>query len=127
MCHDWLFDFQSTELKKKDPPERMAFGNSVEEDIAASGLTPEEYVQTMMMTDQSTIVLGGGTTGRTMVCLKVNHPQLIQFYAEKVFAYLTIIKLCTWMARFLHEQILYVSLKFVCYKTWHHKQSTRMA
>ena len=50
----------------------MAFGNSVEEDIAASGLTPEEYVQTMMMTDQSTIVLGGGTTGRTMVCLKVN-------------------------------------------------------
>ena len=49
----------------------MAFGNSVLEDIDASGLTPEEYVRTMMMTDQSTIVLGGGATGRTMVCLKV--------------------------------------------------------
>ena len=57
----------------------MAFGNSVLEDIDASGLTPEEYVRTMMMTDQSTIVLGGGRTGRTMVCLKVKHPQLIRF------------------------------------------------
>ena len=65
--------FQTTELKKDDPTERLNFGGGVLEDIENSPLSPEEYVRTMIMTDQSSIVLHGGPAGRTMVICHMSY------------------------------------------------------
>ena len=60
-------------MKKEDPTERLTFGGSVLEDIENSPLSPEEYVRTVIMTDQSSIVLHGGPAGRTMVIFHMSY------------------------------------------------------